>query len=85
MLTLHLNAIKETCPMAIIASRKIVNGEQSFNEGQLEGDWFRVFPATGTDVYFIQNLEQHLDKYAPATGGGVLVHPDSMPLTFKRN
>lgn len=82
MLTLHLNAHKETCPRAIVASYKIPNGDPSFREDSLAGDWFRVFPVSARDVQFLQLLEHHLDKFAPATGGGVLVHPRA--LTVKR-
>lgn len=85
MLTLHLNAIKEHGPRAIIATRKEVNGEPSFTEEELKGDWWRVFPSTGHDVFYLMDLEQHLDKFAPASGGGVLVHPRAMPLTFKKD
>lgn len=75
MLTLHLNALKEINPRAIISSSKVVNGCPVFKEDTLPGTWYRVFPATGKDVFFLMSLEQHLDKFAPAQGGGVLVHP----------
>lgn len=83
MLTIHLNAIKETRPRAIVATFKIVNGDPNFTEDDLPGDWYRVFPATGRDVRFLQYLEHRVDKFAPASGGGVLVHPRA--LTVKEN
>ncbi len=78
MLTLNLNAIRERRPRAIVATYKVVNGEPNFDEDDLPGDWFRVFPATGRDVQFLQMLEHRVDKFAPATGGGVLVHPRAL-------
>ena len=83
MLTLHLNAIKENRPRAIVAVFKVVNGEPNFSEDDIPGDWYRVFLATPRDVQFLQMLEHRVDKFAPATGGGVLVHPRA--LTVKTN
>jgi len=82
MLTLHLNAVKERKPRAVVAKYKIPNGDPNFTEGDLEGDWFRVFPATAADIRYLQSLEQHVDKFAPADGGGVLVHPRALPTRF---
>lgn len=75
MLTLHLNAVKENRPRAVVATYKVTNGDPNFQEDDLPGDWFRVFPANGRDVQFLQCLEHRVDKFAPATGGGILVHP----------
>ena len=83
MLTLHLNATTENTPRAVVAIYKILNGEPNFQEDHLSGDWYRVFPATARDVQFLQMLEHRVDKFAPASGGGVLVHP--RVLTVKTN
>ena len=83
MLTLHLNAQKERSPRAVVATYKVQNGDPNFQEDTIPGDWYRVFPATCRDVQFLQLLEHRVDKFAPAAGGGVLVHP--RVLTVKRN
>lgn len=83
MLTIHLNAIKETRPRAVVAVFKVTNGDPNFQEDTLPGDWYRVFPSSGYDVRFLQCLEHRVDKFAPASGGGVLVHPRA--LTVKEN
>lgn len=83
MLTLHLNATTENTPRAVVANYKEPNGEPTFGESHLSGDWYRVFPVTARDVCFLQMLEHRVDKFAPASGGGVLVHPRS--LTVKKN
>ena len=83
MLTLHLNATTENTPRAIVATFKIPNGDPNFVEDSLPGEWLRVFPITPRDVRFLQMLEHRVDKFAPASGGGVLVHPRS--LTVKKN
>jgi len=83
MLTIHINATKETRPRAVVAVFKIPNGDPTFHEDDLPGDWYRVFPSSGRDVRFLQCLEHRVDKFAPATGGGVLVHP--RVLTVKTN
>lgn len=75
MFTLHLNALAEKAPRAVIHFTKVPNGEPCFKEEELSGNWFRVFPATARDVRFLQCLEHRVDKFAPACGGGVLVHP----------
>jgi hypothetical protein len=83
MLTIHMNASKEHCPRAVVAAYKVQNGDPNFQEGYLPGEWYRVFPVTGRDVRFLQMLEHRVDKFAPASGGGVLVHPRA--LTVKVN
>ena len=83
MLTLHLNAIKEVRPCAVVATYKVQNGDPNFQTDDLPGEWHRVFPVTARDVQFLQMLEHRVDKFAPATGGGVLVHPRA--LTVNRN
>ena len=85
MLTLTHNAIAETNPLAIHTKVNALSGVVKFDEKPLEGLWYRVFPATGRDVFYLMGLELHLDKFAPATGGGVFVHPRAMPLTINRN
>lgn len=75
MLTIHLNSQKEHRPRAVVATFKVPNGEPNFTEDALPGDWFRVFPISSRDVQFLQCLEHRVDKFAPASGGGVLVHP----------
>jgi hypothetical protein len=78
MLTIYMNAVKEIRPRAVVATYKVQNGDPNFTEDDLPGEWFRVFPATSRDVQFIQMLEHRVDKFAPATGGGVLVHPRAL-------
>jgi len=78
MLTINMNATKEFRPRAVVATYKVQNGDPNFQEDDLPGEWFRVFPATGRDVQFLQMLEHRVDKFAPATGGGVLVHPRAL-------
>lgn len=83
MLTIYQNALKEVRPRAVVAVFKVINGDPNFMESDLPGEWFRVFPSTGSDVQFLQCLEHRVDKFAPASGGGVLVHPRA--LTVKPN
>lgn len=83
MLTIHHNATKERSPRAIVATFKVQNGDPNFMEDNIPGDWYRVYPITCRDVQFLQLLEHRVDKFAPASGGGVLVHP--RVLTIKRN
>jgi hypothetical protein len=83
MFTLRLNATTEKDPRAIVASFNVPNGLPQFQEKEISGKWLRVFPATARDVRFLQMLEHRVDKFAPASGGGVFVHPRA--LTASRN
>lgn len=71
--TLRENNIREKLPRAIKREFSELNGEPKFVEGELTGQWLRVYPSTAADVKFLQMLEHGVDKFAPAHGGGVLV------------
>lgn len=71
--TLRENSIRERAPRAIKREFIETNGEPRFVEGDLTGQWLRVYPTTWADVKFLQMLEHGVDKFAPANGGGVLV------------
>jgi len=75
MLTLIQGLIKEANPRAIVATFKEVNGEPNFEEDTLPGKWYRVYPKTAKDVFFLSMLDHRRDKFAPASGCGVLIHP----------
>jgi len=77
-LTLAHNAIRENRPDAVVPV-PAHNGDDNFTVAELPGDWLRVFPANGRDVYFLQCLEHRLDKFAPAKGGGVLIARRCLP------
>ena len=83
MLTLHYNAQKERNPQAVVAMFKVPNGDPNFHEETIPGDWYRVFPTTCRDVEFLQMLDHRVDKFAPASGVGVFIHP--RVLTPRRN
>lgn len=73
MLTLHLNAVSEYAPH-VIYPVEVPQGEPpQFKEEYLSGQWMRVFPRTGMDVQFLRNTEHHLDRFAPASGPGVIL------------
>ncbi len=77
MLTLHLNAIQEEFPRAVIEHGVTPRGEEpKLMEDTLKGKWLRVFPKTGKDVSFLRMLQHRSDKFAPATGHGVLIRRD---------
>lgn len=73
MLTLHLNAMREKLPRVIVPVETPRGEPQQFDIDSLAGSWLRVFPQTGKDVQFLQMLEHHVEKYAPATGKGVII------------
>lgn len=84
MFTLNLNALHEPEPLAIHSTTKERNGDPKFEVVPLIGKWLRVFPQTARDVSFLQMLEHRVDKFAPASGVGVLVSTRSLPVRLDR-
>ena len=72
-LTLHLNCIVEIEPKAVVAQPREGGEDPRMSEETLSGEWLRVFPETARDITFLQMLEHQLDKFAPASGIGVLI------------
>ncbi len=74
MITLKQTAIVENNPMAIEPGEPDHNNLIPYEATKtLTGTWYRVFPSNGMDVRFIQWLEHHTDKFAPARGNGILI------------
>jgi hypothetical protein len=71
--TLHFNTVVEHRPRAIVAEPRTGGGEATLREDYLSGDWYRVFPQTAKDIFFLQLLSHQADKFAPANGNGVLI------------
>ena len=44
-----------------------------FTSDKLVGDYYRVFPSNGREVFFIQMLGKNIDVYLPDSGGGLLI------------
>ena len=42
----------------------------------LTGKWYRVFPSTAREVFFLQMLDKGINIAAPDSGNGVLVRGD---------
>lgn len=80
MFTLNLNALHEPEPMAVHSTTKERNGDPKFEVVPLLGKWLRVFPQTARDVSFLRMLEHRVDKFAPASGVGVLISTRSLPV-----
>lgn len=77
--TLPYTAIREKNPMAVMPDVNLHTGENTTQVDSLSGEWSRVFPQTARDVSFIQSLVMHIDRFAPATGHGVLVAARHLP------
>lgn len=69
-----LNATVERSPSGIepyIEKSHVDN--VSYAGKALPGPWVRVFPESAREVLFLQSLRQHIDKFAPVRGGGILI------------
>ena len=84
MTTLHHNALTETTPRAIQPEKHGNSEETNYVAVTLSGTWMRVFPQTGADVRFLQMTEMHCDRFAPASGTGVLLHPRCLGMEVER-
>ena len=73
-ITLKRGYFREKNPMVVIPHAVVHNGEQKFDAKILPGDqWLRVFPQNAADVFFLQCLIHRVEKFAPASGQGVIV------------
>ena len=53
-------------------------GNPKFEAEQKEGVFFRVIPDGIKEINALKILEHRLDKFAPATGDGVLITANAM-------
>lgn len=74
MITLKKTAVAEVNAMAIEPGEVDHNNLIPYEATRvLRGTWYRVFPSNGEDVAFLQWLEHHTDKFAPAKGDGIFI------------
>lgn len=78
MFTLHTDNIREEEPQGVFPCDNFDSSDPKFFTKALKGTWIRVIPKTAKDVLFLQMLEHHQDKFAPADGDGVLVKPETL-------
>lgn len=43
-----------------------------------DGKLVRVYPTKARDVFALQMLDHHREKFAPVNGGGVMVTPEAL-------
>lgn len=80
-LTLRKGFLVESEPTVIHPVFKFINSTPVFETKSLTGvNWIRVFPQNAADVLFIQSLVHHVDKFAPASGHGVIMKRETLGL-----
>jgi hypothetical protein len=80
-LTIRKGFLVEPNPTVIYPVSKCRNSAPTFETKELPGmNWIRVFPQNAADVLYLQLLVQHVDKFAPSTGHGVIVKRDALGL-----
>jgi len=78
-MNLFKDRIKATNPYAIeLRYNKL--GNPKFEVEQKEGVFFRVIPNCIKEIHALKILEHRLDKFAPATGDGVLITANAMKM-----
>lgn len=50
----------------------------SYVPTRLSGNYFRVAPKSPREIFALQMLEHHREKFAPAHGDGVIVTEDAL-------
>ena len=84
MLTLHLNALEEKNPRAVVPVERPKGEDPKFADEYLSGHWLRVFPATARDVAFLLSTEHQLDRFPPSSGHGVLLAARCLEGLYKK-
>jgi len=59
-----------------LVKRNLPNDDFTFDVKQLEGLFYRVFPYTAKEVFFLQTLTKGSTIHVPESGDGVLVRAD---------
>lgn len=78
-MNLFKDRIKATNPHAIgIVYDK--RGNPKFETEQKQGVFFRVIPTCIKEINALKMLEHRFDKFAPATGDGVLITAAAMKM-----
>ena len=67
--------IPEFNPLTLV-KRNLPNDDFTFDVKRLEGLFYRVFPYTGKEVFFLQTLSKGSTIHVPESGDGVLVLAD---------
>lgn len=65
----------EANPQVIYTRDKL--GRESHEVKRVNGFFYRVFPIDGREIFALRMLEHHKDKFAPASGNGVLITQDA--------
>lgn len=60
-------------PTVVIVDGVKIDGSPNFVTGVKYGSFSLVFPDNAREVLALQMMEHRIDKFAPSTGGGVLV------------
>jgi len=70
-------ATKVTDPLAIMPSEGRFTNEQSFSTRTLQGQFRHVFPTSWHEIKTLQRMKHRVDKFAPASNGGILITEDA--------
>jgi hypothetical protein len=59
-----------------LVKKNLPNGDFNFETKQLAGLYYRTFPHTAREVFFLQTLNKGSTIHVPESGDGVLVRAD---------
>lgn len=68
---------KELDPEVVIRTQAKERGRYDYDTGIVKGKFLRVKPETSKEVFAIQWMEHHVEKFAPARGEGILITVDA--------
>jgi hypothetical protein len=75
--------IPEFNPTSLV-KKNLPNGEFTFDVKQLAGLYYRTFPYTAKEVFFLQTLNKGSTIHVPENGDGVLVRADIIDYLHQR-
>ena len=64
----------------VIACNSNKVGNSIFEGAEKSGVFYRVIPANMSEINALKILEHRIDKFAPATGEGVIITADAMQM-----
>jgi hypothetical protein len=57
----------------------VVSKGDAYVTSQVLGDFYLVYPTNSTEIGYLQLLDHQAEKFAPATGNGILIRTSTLP------
>lgn len=61
-------------PSTLVRENGAIHDDFTFKVVTLEGEYYRVFPHTAREVFYLQGLTKGHDIHVPESGNGIIVN-----------